>query len=67
MARACRFLEYSFSVDDAGSIKFEELDAEKLNIKPGDAFLCFVDPNTREVTMRKYDPSKYEQVSYREC
>lgn len=67
MARACRFLEYSFSVDDAGSIKFEELEAEKLDIKPGDAFLCFVDPDTREVTMRKFDPSNHEKVSYMEC
>lgn len=59
----CRFLEYSFTVDEKGSIKFEELEAEKLGIASGDAFLCFVDPNTKEVTMRKYDPSSYEHVT----
>jgi len=62
MARACRFLEYSFSVDDNGSIKIEDLEAAKLDIKPGDTFLCFVDPDTQEVTMKKFDLQSYDHV-----
>ena len=64
MARACRFLEYSFSVDNQGSIKFEELEADKLDISPGDAFLCFVDPDTKEVTMKKFNLDKTEVINY---
>jgi hypothetical protein len=58
----CRFLEYSFLLEENGSIKFEELDASKLDIKPGDGFMSFVDPSTNEVTLRKIDLTKVEHI-----
>lgn len=67
MARACRFLEYSFRLNDDESITFEELESDKLDIAPGDTFMCFVNPDTKEVTMRKFDALNVEQVTYREC
>ena len=62
MAKGCRFLEYSVLLGENGSIKFEDLEADKLNIKPGDTFLCFVDPNTQEVTMKKFNLQSYEHI-----
>ena len=55
MVRAMKFLEFCFSVDNQGSIKFEELEADFLGINPGDGFMSFVDPVTKEVTLRKVD------------
>lgn len=62
MAKACRFLEYSIMLDEAGSITFEELEAAKLDIKPGDGFMSFVDPVTQEVTLRKIDLTKIDNI-----
>lgn len=62
MAKACRFLEYSIMLDDKGSITFEELEANKLDIKPGDGFVSFVDPVTQEVTLRKIDLNNIEHI-----
>jgi len=62
MAKGCRFLEYSVLLGENGSIKFEDLEADKLNIKPGDTFLCFVDPDTQEVTMKKFNLQSYEHI-----
>ena len=62
MAKACRFLEYSIVLDDNGAITFEELEAVKLDIKPGDGFMSFVDPVTQEVTLRKIDLNNIEQI-----
>jgi len=62
MAKACRFLEYSIMLDEAGSITFEELEADKLGIKPGEGFMSFVDPVTKEVTLRKIDLTKIEHI-----
>ena len=61
--KACRFLEYSFCLNNDGSITFEELEADKLVIKPGDGFMCFVDPMTQEVTLKKVDLSKVEHIT----
>ena len=57
MAKACRFVEYTILLSEDGSVKLEELEADKLGICPGDTFLCFVDPDTKEVTMKKFDIS----------
>jgi hypothetical protein len=58
----CRFLEYSFALNNDDSIKFEELESSKLNVKPGDGFMAFVDPDTDEVTLRKFDITKVENI-----
>jgi hypothetical protein len=58
-----RFLEYSFMLNNDDSIKFEELDAEKLNVKPGDGFMAFIDPATKELTLRKVDLNNIEYIT----
>ena len=50
-----RFAEYYFRLNKDNSITFEDLEAESLNINPGDGFMAFVDPNTQEVTLKKFD------------
>lgn len=62
MSKACRFLEYSFMLDEHGSIIFEELEASKLDIRPGDGFMSFVDPITQEVTLKKIDLTNIEHI-----
>ena len=59
----CRFFEYSFALNNDDSIKFEELESNKLNIKPGDGFMAFVDPDTDEVTLRKFDITKVDHIN----
>jgi hypothetical protein len=59
----CRFLEYSFALNNDDSIKFEELESNKLNIKSGDGFMAFIDPDTDEVTLRKFDITKVEHIN----
>jgi len=45
------------------SIKFEELDAEKLNVRPGDGFMAFIDPATKELTLKKIDLNNIEYIT----
>ena len=60
--KALRFLEYSFRVNDNGSITFEDIESEKLGIKPGDGFMAFVDTNKNEITLRKFDITQVEHI-----
>lgn len=62
----CRFMDYSIRLDEDDSITFEELESSKLAIKPGDGFMAFVNPETQEVTLRKFDISKVEHVDMSE-
>jgi hypothetical protein len=56
------FAEYYFSVEPDGSIFFDnELTADQMNIKPGDGFMAFVNPNGR-VVLRKFDITKVEHI-----
>jgi len=57
-----KFFEYDFSLFKDGSIQFNELEACKLNIKTGDAFLSIVDPDTKEVKLKKIDLRNYEHI-----
>lgn len=59
------FAEFYFSLLPDGSIMFDdELTAEQLNIKPGDGFMAFVNPQTKAITLRKIDLTKVENISY---
>jgi bifunctional DNA-binding transcriptional regulator/antitoxin component of YhaV-PrlF toxin-antitoxin module len=60
--KALRFLEYSFRVNDNGSITFEDIESEKLGVKPGDGFMAFVDTNKNEITLRKFDITQVEHI-----
>jgi len=62
MAKACRFFDYTFSLNDDNSITFEELESSKLAIKPGDGFMAFINSETQEVTLKKFDITKVEHV-----
>ena len=57
------FADYYFSVSPDGSIIFdEELTADQMNVKPGDGFMAFVNPNGK-VVLRKFDISKVEHIN----
>ena len=60
--KALRFLEYSFRVNDNGSITLEDIESEKLGVKPGDGFRAFVDTNKNEITLRKFDITQVEHI-----
>jgi len=62
MAKACRFFDYTFSLNDDNSITFEELESSKLAIKPGDGFMASINSETQEVTLKKFDITKVEHV-----
>jgi len=56
------FADYYFSVLPDGSIIFDdELTADQMNVKPGDGFMAFVNPNGK-VVLRKFDITKVEHI-----
>jgi len=56
------FADYYFSVLPDGSIIFDdELTADQMNVKPGDGFMAFVNPNGK-VVLRKLDITKVEHI-----
>jgi len=57
------FADYYFSVLPDGSIIFDDdLTADQMNVKPGDGFMAFVNPNGK-VVLRKFDITKVEHVN----
>lgn len=58
-----RFFDYSVTLKKDGSIVLDDIDANTLGIGPGDGFMAFVDPVTREVTLQKVDLTKVEHVT----
>lgn len=58
-----KFFEYDFSLFKDGSIKFNDLEACKLELETGDAFISLVDPDTNEVTLKRIDLNKYESIT----
>jgi hypothetical protein len=66
MIKSCRFLEYEITVDADGTICLDDIEADKLGIKSGDTMICFVDPETKAVTMKHFDIDKVEKIYYEE-
>ena len=58
-----KFFEYDFSLFKDGSIKFNELEADKLGLVTGDAFVTIVDPNTQEPTLKRIELDKVESIT----
>ena len=57
------FADYYFSVLPDGSIIFDDdLTADQMNVKPGDGFMAFVNPNGK-VVLRKFDITKVDHVN----
>ena len=60
------FADYYFSVLPDGSIIFDdELTADQMNVRPGDGFMAFVNPDGK-VVLRKFDITKVEHVNMAE-
>lgn len=60
---AMRFLEYSFRINEDGSLTLEDIESEKLGISPGDGFIAFVDADKNEITLKKFDITQVEHIT----
>lgn len=57
-----RFHEYCVILKHDGSLVLEDFNADDLGIGPGDGFMAFVDPVSREVTLQKIDLTAVEHI-----
>lgn len=56
------FHDYTVTLKRDGSLVLNEMDADALDIGPGDGFMAFVDPVSREVTLQKIDLTAVEHI-----
>lgn len=57
-----RYHDYCIIQKHDGSLILEDMDADQLDIAPGDGFMAWVDPVTKEVTLKRIDLTAVEHI-----
>ena len=57
-----RWHDYCVIQKHDGSLVLEDMDAEQLEIAPGDGFMAWGDPESKEVTLKRIDLTAVETI-----